>query len=166
MDEIEQKAREFAERVHGDQRYGDQPYVTHLAAVRAVLADFGFGGDLGVAAWLHDAIEDTETSRERIIERFGDEVAGLVWAVTGIGKNRKERTACAYEKMRALPQAIILKLADRIANVEASAKTSPRLLDMYRKEWASFQEALSVASPSDPQVVAMWERLRRTLLFF
>jgi hypothetical protein len=36
----------FAEAARGAQKYGDAPYVTHLATVRAVLRDFGFGGEL------------------------------------------------------------------------------------------------------------------------
>jgi (p)ppGpp synthase/HD superfamily hydrolase len=78
----EEDARAFAIVRHGDQRYGQRPYVTHLAAVRAVLRDFDIGGALGVAAWLHDLVEDTPTTRDEVAERFGPAVAALVWAAT------------------------------------------------------------------------------------
>ncbi len=43
MDRLEQ-ARQFAIRVHGDQQYGDKPYVHHLYTVTAaVLACFAYG---------------------------------------------------------------------------------------------------------------------------
>jgi hypothetical protein len=100
---LEKDAWTFAEERHAAQRYGDQPYTVHLEHVRAVLASFGHGGALGVAAWLHDTVEDTATTREEIAERFGEDVAALVWAVTGTGKNRKERNASAYEKIRQTP---------------------------------------------------------------
>ncbi len=151
-DDLEREARRFAEERHADQRYGVRPYVVHLEAVRGVLQDFRYGGELGIAAWLHDVVEDTPTSREEIASRFGDEVASLVWAVTGIGRNRKERCASAYEKIRAHPAAATLKLADRIANVEAS-RGSHQLL-MYRAEWPSFREALSGLGDE-----RMWRRL-------
>jgi (p)ppGpp synthase/HD superfamily hydrolase len=154
----EDRARDFAVLAHGGQKYGTHPYGVHLAAVRKVLADFGHAGALAVAAWLHDTVEDTSATREQIEAEFGPEVAALVWAVTGVGQNRKERVADAYAKMRALPEAITLKLADRIANSEASAKDNPKLLAMYRSELPTFEAALM--PHGDPR---MWERLRRAL---
>lgn len=151
-DDLERAARRFAEERHAGQRYGDCPYLVHLDAVRCVLQDFGYGGALGAAAWLHDVVEDTPTSRDEVASRFGEEVASLVWAVTGIGRNRKERCSSAYEKIRAHPAAATLKLADRIANVEAS-RGSRRLL-MYRAEWPAFREALSGMGDE-----RMWHRL-------
>lgn len=151
--------REFAARKHASQRYGDQPYTMHLAAVRDVLRDVHVCDDepLAIAAWLHDTVEDTETTREEIEEHFGADVASLVWAVTGVGKNRKERNTNAYEKIRAYPLAATLKLADRIANVEASAQV-PDKLAMYRKEWPSFREALRGMGDA-----RLWERLGKAL---
>jgi guanosine-3',5'-bis(diphosphate) 3'-pyrophosphohydrolase len=152
-------ARRFAEERHKSQRYGEHPYVVHLWAVRQVLTDFGYhSGPLAVAAWLHDLIEDTPTTRQEIAERFGEEVAMLVWAVTGVGKNRKnrkERNAWVYEKIRQCPKAAILKLADRIANMEAS-QACPDKLAMYRKEHLEFAMALRGLGDD-----GMWERLRR-----
>lgn len=156
-DQAEADARRFAEERHAGQRYGEHPYSVHLAAVRAVLADFGHGGALGVAAWLHDTVEDTATTREEIAERFGAEVAALVWAVTGVGRSRKDRNASAYEKIRRTPGAAILKLADRIANVEASRSRLDKLR-MYQQEAADFERAL--AGLGDER---MWDRLRRAL---
>src|SRR5262249_47055660 len=128
----------------------------HLAAARQVLADFGYGGDLAVAAWLHDLNEDTPTSREEIADRFGAHVAALVWAVTGIGATRAERNQSGYTKIRALPEAAVLKLADRIANVEA--KGPAHKLSRYRDELPGFEAAL--AGLGDER---MWARLRAGL---
>jgi (p)ppGpp synthase/HD superfamily hydrolase len=152
-------AREYAARKHATQQYGNQPYTVHLAAVREVLRWAGIEDEhpLAIAAWLHDTVEDTDTTREDVAARFGDEVAELVWAVTGVGKNRKERNENAYAKIRAYPQAATLKLADRIANVEASANV-PDKLAMYRKEWPAFRDAL--AGHGLPM---LWERLQKAL---
>jgi guanosine-3',5'-bis(diphosphate) 3'-pyrophosphohydrolase len=160
MNPREERAKEFAIKAHGEQKYGDEPYVVHLEAVRKVLADFGIekGDDVAVAAWLHDVVEDTSVTREEIEKEFGAEVSALVWAVTGVGQNRKERSASAYLKMQALPQAVTLKLADRIANCEASSRNNPSLLTMYRNELPAFTSALAgLGAP------AMWTRLRRVL---
>jgi guanosine-3',5'-bis(diphosphate) 3'-pyrophosphohydrolase len=154
-----QDAYRFAAEKHAAQRYGNAPYSVHLEAVRAVLRDAGFADDhpLAIAAWLHDTIEDTETTREEVESRFGEEVANLVWAVTGVGQNRKDRNAHAYAKIRVTPNAATLKLADRIANVEASANV-PDKLAMYRKEWPGFRDAL--AGHGLPM---LWERLEKAL---
>jgi len=145
-------AYRFAAEKHAAQRYGNAPYTVHLEAVRAVLRDAGFADDhpLAIAAWLHDTIEDTDTNEREVQSRFGEEN-------TGVGQNRKERNAHAYAKIRAAPDAATLKLADRIANVEASANV-PDKLAMYRKEWPGFRDAL--AGHGLPM---LWERLENAL---
>ncbi|HEU4534315.1 MAG TPA: HD domain-containing protein [Polyangiaceae bacterium] len=153
MAELEAAARAFAIERHGAQRYGDAPYHVHLAAVRAVLADFGLGGALGVAAWLHDVLEDTPTSRGELEARFGAEACALAWAVTGEGEGRGERARSMYEKIRACPAAAPLKVADRIANVEAS-RARPDKLALYRAEREGFRRALG-----DLVAPALWARL-------
>ncbi|MGE3544876.1 MAG: HD domain-containing protein [Kofleriaceae bacterium] len=154
----EADARSFAIERHADQRYGTAPYEVHLAAVRAVLAEIGITGPLLSAAWLHDVIEDTATTKQEIVDRFGPVVAELVWAVTGVGADRKQRNHAVYAKLRAVPEAVTLKLADRIANVEASLGSSPEMLAKYRSEWPGFSEALAGLGDE-----ALWNRLRRAL---
>ena len=158
----EARAREFALTAHGDQRYGEFPYSRHLAAVRAVLDDFGYGGDLAVAAWLHDVVEDTPVTREEIEAAFGAEVRDLVWAVTGVGPNRKLRNLDAYTKIAAHPRAVVLKLADRTANAEASPPESSWMA-MYRTEHPTFKAHLGGLLAGDPTVARMWSRLEDRL---
>ncbi len=166
QEKIERSALRFAEAAHGDQKYGEHPYVKHLADVRAVLKDFGVEGDLAVAAYLHDILEDTKTTAEQMELAFGSSVTKLVWAVTGVGKNRKERNECAYGRLEEHPRAVILKLADRIANAEASARNNLDLLAMYRKEYPGFKarlERLGRLLDEEATVTAMWARLDKTL---
>jgi (p)ppGpp synthase/HD superfamily hydrolase len=153
----EDKARAFAVAAHAEQKYGEVPYVTHLQAVHAVLVDFGYTAPFTVAAWLHDVVEDTPVTRDEIEAAFGNEVAELVWAVTGVGETRPERVHAAYEKIKKHPAAAVLKLADRIANSEAS-RDYPKKLALYRGEHASFKENLGTLG--DPR---MWTRLERAL---
>lgn len=140
----EAAARAFAEQAHGNQRYGSHPYVYHLAAVRQVLRDFSVDGEVGVAAWLHDAIEDTDATHDYLRARFGEHVADLVYAVSGFGATREEQREDYYRKIVALGlQAAWLKLADRIANVEESSRTSRRLFTMYRAEQPGFEDMIA-----------------------
>ncbi|MEV0336740.1 HD domain-containing protein [Nocardia sp. NPDC050717] len=162
FDQRETDAQVFAIAAHGEQRYGDRPYVMHLAAVRAVLDDFGYDGALAAAAWLHDVIEDTPVTAEEIESRFGREILDLVWAVTGVGPDRKARNLNAYGKIAAHPPAVILKLADRTANAEASPPDSS-WMGMYRTEHPAFKAHLGGLLADDPTVARMWERLERRL---
>ena len=164
VEDVEELARNFAVSAHGDQQYGSRPYVVHLTAVRAVLADFGFGrSDYGTAAWLHDVLEDTKVTAELMEMTFGPAVTKLVWSVTGVGKNRKERNECAYSRLEEHPRAIILKLADRIANAEACAKTHDHRLEMYVRESPGFKGRLErLGKLIDETAVAalMWGEAR------
>lgn len=126
-------AHNFAIKAHGEQRYGDRPYVYHLNAVCHVAYQAGLGSTpVAVAAYLHDTIEDTATTQDDVCNAFGSFVAELVWAVTGTGPTRADRLASACIKIIEFGEsAVNLKLCDRIANVEESARTSPRLFAMY-----------------------------------
>ena len=65
------------------------------------------------------------------------------------------RAALTYPKIRASADAVRLKLADRIANVENGGK----LVDMYRREYEDFRRALYTPGQADP----MWAHLDELL---
>ena len=155
-------AEELGRYVHGNQKYGDRPYTYHLEHVCRTLTRFGFiemdNPDLHAAAWLHDASEDQECPPILIEHTCGWEVAKLVWCVTdGPGKNRRERHAKTYLKIKANRRSVVLKLADRIANVVNSIEMGGSLLKMYRKEYREFKKALYL--PDEPEMAAMWTEL-------
>lgn len=161
---VETLARDFAIEAHGEQRYGEHPYVTHLAAVRDVLIEFGCAEQTFlICAWLHDTIEDTTVTREQLDAKFGTVVAWYVYAVTGIGKNRDERNRVAYTKMKLCPESILLKLADRIANMRSAKATRPDLFAMYAREYTTFSRELRPATQMAEVVCAeaMWRELDR-----
>jgi guanosine-3',5'-bis(diphosphate) 3'-pyrophosphohydrolase len=145
MDDIEQRASEFAKRAHTGQDYGGGDFhENHLARVVATLRSYGVEEPAHLAAaWLHDAVEDTATTVEQIRNEFGDDVADLVWRLTDEpGKNRKERHHLTHQKIRGRPEAVRIKLADRIANVESSIEQRTHLRGMYREEHPAFRRDL------------------------
>jgi (p)ppGpp synthase/HD superfamily hydrolase len=134
---------DFAVEAHGDQKYGDMPYYWHLYKVAQVLEDFEYTQyKWRASAWLHDSLEDTETTVHDLIKNFGSEVAEIVIACTGEGSNRAERVSNILHKLQHCPEACIVKLADRIANVEAGGK-----VEMYRKENDAFVEVIKSHVP-------------------
>lgn len=137
-------AREFAIKAHGDQKYGEHPYVYHLDEVAAVLREFGVTSQgLQEAAYLHDVLEETPKAYHMDSMVWFPSSEGYVWCVTGIGNSRQERNASAYFKIAGNKPATRLKLADRIANVRACIRfNDERRLKMYRDEYPGFRAAL------------------------
>jgi (p)ppGpp synthase/HD superfamily hydrolase len=109
--DIIERAKGFAVEAHGGQKYGDMPYIVHLAHVEEVLTRFGVKNETFIAAaWLHDVVEDTSVTVEEIQAMFGEEVADIIARVTSEpGVNRKERNAKTYPKIAANFMATILK---------------------------------------------------------
>lgn len=139
------RAREFAAHAHAGQTYGpDEPYTTHLEDVVALVGD---NDTTKIIAYLHDIVEDTPVTLDVIKEMFGTFVADCVAILTDeSGKNRKERKAASHVKLAKVGlshcAALVVKVADRTANVEACVrKDNAGLLQMYRTEQAAFREA-------------------------
>jgi guanosine-3',5'-bis(diphosphate) 3'-pyrophosphohydrolase len=120
------EAAELAACRHsGRQRKGRQgePYVNHLAEVASLLAAVTDGEDaeLVAAGWLHDTIEDTDTSRDELAQRFGARVAAMVEEVTDdvtLAKSERRRLQ-VIEAPNKSPDAKLIKIADKISSVRA-----------------------------------------------
>ena len=161
MNDMIQIASLFAAEKHKDQKYGSNNYTSHLSDVVRTLKEFGVTDvDMLSAAWLHDVVEDTDTSVDEIKNMFNDRVADLVWRVTNEpGKNRAERHEKTYAKIKASPDALRLKLADRIANVRTSKVDNEKLFKMYKKEYKGFKNELYSSGLHED----MWNELDRLI---
>ena len=126
------EAAELAARRHNGQRRkgrGEEPYINHLAEVANMLCAVTNGEDaeLVAAGWLHDTIEDTETTREELAGKFGERVASLVVEVTddmSLPKpaRRQKQIEDAPHKS---PGAKLIKIADKISNIGARIVSDP-----------------------------------------
>lgn len=138
-------ARTFAIAAHGSQQYGNHPYVVHLDAVAAIAANYGETAQ--TVAYLHDVVEDTPVSLAEVRAHFGELIACCVAPLTDeAGATRKERKAKTYAKLATvngeLALALIVKAADRLANVQACiADNKQDLLSVYRAEHVIFRPA-------------------------
>ena len=165
------QSQKMAVEFHKGQMYGRKPYNTHLFDVVGVLKRFvewdTLSQELIDAAWLHDVVEDTETTADYLEHVFGKRVRDLVSAVTNEpGENRKIRGQLTYPKIRETSKAILIKLSDRIANVEQCishdrlGRKPGKLFKMYLKEWPDFQEGLrGRCAGEDAHAKIMWEHL-------
>ena len=125
--------------------YGDRPYSFHLDAVAALVAPYG--EEAVAIAYLHDTAEDTSATIEEIENKFGPKIAACVASLTDeSGANRKERKAKTYVKLARVSGpnelALLVKAADRLANVRASVQDQKvGLWQVYRNEQAAFKSS-------------------------
>src|SRR5262245_44721142 len=124
--ELLRKAYVFSAFEHkGQVRHSGEPYLIHPLAVAEFLADMKLDVVAIAAGLLHDVVEDTLTTIDRIEELFGPEVAHVVQGVTKISAIRfassEERQAENFRKMLLAMvddiRVILVKLADRLHNM-------------------------------------------------
>ncbi len=93
---------------------------------------------------MHDIIEDTDISDLYLSTHFGESISQIVKAVSNHKdetKTKLENKRITFSKIAENEQAIIVKLADRIANVEFSLlHGNIKLLDKYKKEQLLIEE--------------------------
>lgn len=117
------KAREFAIKWHGDQMYGDKPYVYHLDQVADIVSRDNQGRSSGTMQWLievaylHDCAEDCGVTYYQLADLFGIEVAHSVLLLT------KSKDVLYDDYINRLKQnfyARTVKIADTKANLKQS----------------------------------------------
>ena len=108
---------------------GNEPYINHLAEVANLLsaATDGADAELVAAGWLHDTIEDTETTREELVQKFSERVASLVVECTddmSLPKSERRRLQVVDAPHKS-PGAKLIKIADKISNIGARVLPQP-----------------------------------------
>ncbi len=128
--ELLRRAYVFSALEHkGQVRHSGEPYLVHPLEVADFLADMKLDVVAVAAGLLHDVVEDTLTTPERIAELFGPEIAHVVEGVTKIGaipfSSSEERQAENFRKMLLAMvddiRVILVKLADRLHNMRTLA---------------------------------------------
>src|SRR3954454_2781222 len=124
--ELLRRAYVFSAFEHkGQVRHSGEPYLVHPLEVADLLADMKLDVVAIAAGLLHDIVEDTQTSIERIKELFGPDIAHVVEGVTKLGaipfSSSEERQAENFRKMLLAMvddiRVILVKLADRLHNM-------------------------------------------------
>ena len=156
----------FAADKHRNQRRKDpeaSPYINHPIALARILAAEGSVTDTATlaAAVLHDTIEDTKTTADELRELFGDRVTNIVLEVTDDKSLLKaERKKRQIERAPFLtPQAKLVKLADKIANLRDVAVRSPAdwSLDRRREYFDWAKQVIDGLRGVHPQLEAVFD---------
>lgn len=142
------RAFDTARELHkGQLRKSGEPYLIHPIAVAKILAQLGMDEETIVGGLLHDVVEDTEYTREQLVEDYSEEIALLVDGVTKQGSikfdSKEEAQAENLRKMFLAMskdiRVLIIKLADRLHNMrtleymrpEKKIEKSRETLDIY-----------------------------------
>ncbi len=129
-----QNALAFAKEAHAHQvRKSGEPYVVHPILVAGVVAAISGDEAMVVSALLHDVVEDTQISLEKIESLFGEDVSHLVEGLTKIDvirdkelipSNSDEKlviSALSFRKMLLASikdvRVLVVKLCDRLHNM-------------------------------------------------
>jgi (p)ppGpp synthase/HD superfamily hydrolase len=150
-------AKSVATRRHSGDFHGVLPYTHHLQDVHYVLLRYdtklNLDPDLFVAAWLHEIIEKTRMPKREVEELFGEKIANWVDAVTPDGNpHRAVSNSLSYPVIRmAGPEAVRLKLADRVADLEAGN----RLRKVFEDEYGQFRTMLYTSGSNED----LWAKL-------
>src|ERR1700741_2881722 len=123
----------FSAKEHkGQVRASGEPYLTHPLEVANLLAEMKMDALTGSVGLLHDVVEDTLTTLEKIEELFGADVAHIVDGVTKISQipftSKEEKQAENFRKMLLAMtddiRVIMVKFADRLHNMRTLAYLS------------------------------------------
>jgi len=171
-------AADAASRAHRGQyrKNGKTPFIVHPERVAERVKFFG-GDHIGIiAAWLHDVIEDCDEGDTFVFETLQqlelprherDEIYTIILALT---KNdaisgKSDRLADTLERInRSPPQAILVKLCDRIDNLVDAWDRDEKFLSIYLPLTDQVIDALSDGAMNHGYVRALesLKKLRKT----
>lgn len=144
-------AKSLAEILHGEQKrkYTGVPYVTHTQAVAEIVREQGLGVIAESIAHLHDVLEDTPTTAEKLnnlLVGLGVNRADTLLIVSGVIDltdvfsdpafgNRAKRKAAERERLAHVnPRSQAVKLADLIDNAKDIKQNDPNFAKVFLRE--------------------------------
>lgn len=137
-----EEAYEFAKLKHsGQTRLDGSPYINHPVKVAELVkenfSNLDIINELLTAAYLHDVVEDTNTSFEEIENKFGMVVASIVLELTNDEELKEKYGKTDYlchELEYMSDYALNIKLCDRLANVMDLKNAPDDFIKHYKEE--------------------------------
>ncbi len=166
------EAFRFAVEAHGEQRRESDAarFIVHPLEVAALLYNSGHAVHLVAAGVLHDTVENSPATLERIGVRFGEEIAAIVAAVSedpGIEGFGERKAALRRQIAAAGDGAAAVYAADKVAKVRELRARATRGEHVLDPDHAAGRAKLDhyVASLSMLEEVAAGHPLVRQLRF-
>lgn len=132
-----------------NQKYDNiYPYSIHLNSVANFAKRFSYLlkneeeiYDALAGAYLHDTIEDARLTYNDIKQKFGEEIAEIVWACTeSAGRTREERKDAAFfSRLKSNRLGVYVKLCDLMANSLYSEFSGNKgFIKSRKQEWDKY----------------------------
>ncbi|WP_425361510.1 HD domain-containing protein [Candidatus Tisiphia endosymbiont of Ceraclea dissimilis] len=165
IDEVK-KGIYYAKKYHNIQmRQSGEPYYSHPIEVAYMVAQHTalempqyFNTDIIITSLLHDTIEDTALTKTMIDNIFGSQIANQVEDLTRVKGDRKISAAETVELLwlQKKYDVLIIKLFDRIHNVQTIGVKSPEKIKKIIEETLSRFMSLSIylGTPKIEQILA------------
>ncbi len=151
---------EFALDKHSLQKrkYSGDPYWWHLEEVADIVSIWysAYPSLLELAlpvAWLHDVLEDTNTTYKELKEHFGEKIADMVLVLSDLTPlsegNRAYRKDLYLQKLANCSDPIVhnVKIADLISNTPSIVLNDVGFAKVYVREKKALLDALKLSDP-------------------
>lgn len=161
LEEKEKIVIDFATMAHGDQKrkYTGEPYINHPIAVAKLVMKHGGDHNQGLAAILHDVVEDTSYENVDIYRHLlskgfsvkdSEDISNLVHELTDQYTkeayphlNRAKRKSLEADRLGAVSsRGQLIKACDMIDNTASIVDNDPGFASVYLKEKDELAEKL------------------------
>lgn len=157
---IKQQAMQFAIIAHSGQvrkAEKEKPTAFHAIDVANLLEKYGFDDNVIAAGYLHDVIEDTDYTKEDILEKFGADICSLVLGASEADKTKswEERKLGTINRVKTLDlrhKAIVA--CDKISNLE----------DLRYKFGRECKEDFSAFNRGKEKKLWYWQEVYKSLI--
>lgn len=147
---IAMQAKEFARAKHEGQKrkYNGEAYFNHLEEVAEIARTFVLGEEAEVLAYLHDTVEDTNTTHAELVEKFGVQIALGVRALSNEKSIANRKTRKAADRVRLADARDVVqsvKCADMISNARDIGMNDPNFAIVFLDEMDELIKVLRLA---------------------
>lgn len=119
------------------------PYVSHLAAVTMIVADYTKEEDVIIASLLHDTLEDTDYTPQELEDDFGGVVREIIESISEPRDSeftklswKEQKQQYAKQLRKASENALLIAAADKIHNMRSMVE---EYFDDHTRFLADFQ---------------------------
>jgi len=149
-DRILERALIFAQKKHNNKfrKYTGEPYISHMYEVAGILSCVTNNEICLAAGYLHDVIEDTNTSADELSNVFCSDIAEIVLSLSNlyVGTRGERHRLYVYQLESASQIAQTVKVADIISNTKSIAKNDAKFSNIYLPECENILNHLDKAS--------------------
>lgn len=146
-----EKIKEFVVKRHASQkRIQGTPYYLHPIAVAEMLDRKGYGIDYQVVGLFHDLLEDTSTTCEELLALSTHEIVEAVQLVT---KEKGYQMAEYISRIEENELAKMVKLADRVHNLQEAKFASMKWIQKYLLETKRWYLKLAKDTPFEQELI-------------